>query len=195
MAGIWDHIEASLEEDSFCCGIKAFDHLQTNQKLALLALVAKALRDETVPMPELTAHTEGTVAAVFEYVRQSIEIEISFHQEPRVSPDATLWRQLVLAACREVKEDWEEPLPEPSCDEPDEWGVLIDVLAEWILWDFDFDMENCFLDGDPVVVQGKMKEMGIARDYYLQPAPDPNDAELKDNRDTLREITSQPCED
>ena len=53
VSGIWDHIEASSEEDSFCCGIKAFDHLQTNQKLALLALVAKALRDETVSMPEL----------------------------------------------------------------------------------------------------------------------------------------------
>ncbi len=193
LAGIWDDIDHSLEnEDSFCCGITAFDHLQRNQKLALLALVGKALRDETVPMPALTAHTEGTVAAVFEYIRQSIETEIGLHQEPRNSPDATFWRDLVLAAYREVEEDWEEPLPEPTCDDPDEWSVLIDVLAEWILWDYDFDMEDCFLDSDPVVAEAKMKEMGIARDYYLQPAPDPSDAELEGIRDTLRKIASQP---
>jgi hypothetical protein len=45
-------------------GVEAFDLLQPNQKLALLTLVGKALKDEGEPMPELTAHTEATVAAV-----------------------------------------------------------------------------------------------------------------------------------
>ncbi len=41
LAGVWDQIEDSKgdEEDSFAYGIPAFDNLQTNQKLALLALV------------------------------------------------------------------------------------------------------------------------------------------------------------
>lgn len=141
-------------------------------------------------MPNLTAHAEATVAAIFEYVRQSVEIEIGLDQGD--CPDATFWRQHVLAACREVEENWEEPLPDPSCDDPGQWDVLIDVLAEWILWDYDFCMEESFLDGDPVVAKKKMKEMGIPGDYYLQPAPDPTEKDMKDIRATLREIARRP---
>src|SRR5713101_2358762 len=181
LAGIWDQVEDSLEndEDSFVCGIAAFDNLHANQKVSLLALVGNALRDEAVPMPDLTAHAEATVAAVFEYIRQSIEFEIGFPMDQKVCSEATFWRQLVLAACCEIEENWEEPLPEPCCDDPGEWETLIEVLAEWILWDYDFCMEGSFLDGDPVVVKNNMKAMGIARDYYLQPAPDPTEEDLK----------------
>src|SRR5262249_16909495 len=126
LAGIWNHIQDSpVNDESFACGIAAFDNLQANQKLALLALVGRALRDETVPMPDLTAHAEATIAAVFEYIRQSIEIEIGFRMDPQVCPDAAFWRDLVLAACREVEENWEEPLPEPCSDDLGEWGGLI----------------------------------------------------------------------
>jgi hypothetical protein len=192
LAGVWDQIEDSKEddEDSFTYGIPAFDNLQTNQKLALLALVGKALHDEAIPMPNLTAHAEATVATIFKYVRQSVEIEIGLDEGD--DPDATFWRQLVLAACREVEENWEKPLPDPCCDDVGEWEVLIDVLAEWILWDYDFCMEESFLDEDPVVAKKKMKEMGIAGDYYLQPAPDPPEKDMEGIRATLREITRRP---
>jgi hypothetical protein len=190
LAGIRDHIgDSARGEESFDYGIAAFDNLQPGQQLALLAQVGQALRDEAVPMPELTAHTEGTVAAVFEYIRQAIGTEISLQQDLRGSSHATFWRQLVLAACRQVEEGCEESLPEPSCDDLDEWGFLIDVLADWILWDSDFDMEDCFLDGNPAEGQQKMKELGIARDYYIQVAPDPSEEELNGIRETLREIT------
>jgi hypothetical protein len=192
LAGIWGNIEDFQEDegDSFHFGIKAFDILQTNQKLALLALVGKALRDEAVPMPKLTAHAEATVAAVFEFIRQSNELEmfeIEMFDEEGAS-DATSWRQYVLAACREVLEQWDEPLPEPSCDDPSKWDELIQILLERILWDYDF-MEDSLLDLDSTSSKEKLAQMRIARDYYLEPAPDPTDKDMKHIRDTLREIT------
>ena len=53
--------ESKSSDDPELCfvGVKAFDQLQPNQKLALLALVSKALKDQDEPMPELTAHTEA----------------------------------------------------------------------------------------------------------------------------------------
>jgi hypothetical protein len=67
----------------------------------------------------------------------------------------------VLAACLEVGEHWEEPVPEPHCDDHEEWSVFLDVLAGRILWDYDFCMEDSFLDVDPVVAKKKMREMGM----------------------------------
>ncbi|HKB40783.1 MAG TPA: hypothetical protein VKD72_30435, partial [Gemmataceae bacterium] len=73
---VWDLVEESFGVgDLFESGIDAFDDLQPGQKLALLALVGKALRDEAAPTPPLTAHNEAAIAAVFENVRQSIELE------------------------------------------------------------------------------------------------------------------------
>jgi hypothetical protein len=97
-------------------------------------------------------------------------------------------RQLVLAACRQNNETSEEPLPAPDCDERDVWEMLVDVLAEQILWDHDFDMEEDFLDRDPVSAEQKMKEMGIPREYYLKPAPEPTEEEMSAVRTTLREL-------
>jgi hypothetical protein len=188
LAVIWDEIEDCLvDDDSFSSGIAAFDNLQPNQKLALLASVGQALRDASVPMPELTAHCEATVAAVFECIWQSVELEMGLECDTG-DPNALFWRQLVLAACREINETWEESLPAPDCDEPDVWEGLVDVLAERILWDSDFDMEEDFLDREPVSAEQKTKEMGIAREYYLKPAPEPTEVELSAIRTTLREL-------
>jgi hypothetical protein len=92
LAVIWDEIEDCLvEDDPFASGIAAFDNLQANQKLALLASVGQALRDASVPMPELTAHCEATVAAVFECTWQSVELEISFSSDKTDNPDAVFF--------------------------------------------------------------------------------------------------------
>ena len=88
-------------------GVEAFDQLQPNQKLALLALVGKALKDEGEPMPELTAHTEATVAAVYAHIFSMIVMEIESPPEsgkvdgwddPGDIDDAFAWRRLALAA-------------------------------------------------------------------------------------------------
>jgi hypothetical protein len=45
--------------------------------------------------------------APWEYNRQAVELEIELVQGD--CPDATFWRQHVLAAGREVETNWEEP--------------------------------------------------------------------------------------
>jgi hypothetical protein len=63
---LWDWIDDGEDPPSNCdSGVEAFDRLQMNQKLALLALVGVALREEAAPCPDLTVNTESTVAAVY----------------------------------------------------------------------------------------------------------------------------------
>jgi hypothetical protein len=50
---LWDRVEDEFYDGPiFESGIDAFDSLQPGQKLALLALVGKALKDESVPPPD-----------------------------------------------------------------------------------------------------------------------------------------------
>jgi hypothetical protein len=111
LAMLWDLVEEAKSSDDpeiGSVGVEAFDQLQPNQKLALLARVGKALKDEGEPMPELTAHTEATVAAVYAHILAMIVMEIEFPPESgKVDGwddpednigDAFAWRRLALAA-------------------------------------------------------------------------------------------------
>jgi len=106
--------ESKSSDDPELCfvGVEAFDQLQPNQKLALLALVGKALKDQDEPMPELTAHTEAAVAAVYAHISAMIVMEIEYpptsekvdgwddplDDDPLDIDDAFAWRRLALAA-------------------------------------------------------------------------------------------------
>ena len=85
-------------------GVDAFDLLERNQKLALLAFVATALTDEAVPWPMHTAHNEATIAAFFSNIVDQVTFEIDFAAERQELDDPTAMRKLVLAAYLEV---WE----------------------------------------------------------------------------------------
>src|SRR3954469_25286130 len=108
LAMVCDLVEEAKSSDdpeigSF--GVEAFDWLQPNQKLALLALVGKALKDEGEPMPELTAHTEAAVAAVYAHIFSMIVVEIECAPgsredggDPSDVDDWFAWRRMALAA-------------------------------------------------------------------------------------------------
>ena len=79
---LWDEVEVAEEEDGpGTTGIAVFDELPKAERLAFLATVAKGLTDEDEPCPDLTALTEGTVAAIFAHIRYHIEVEIEFQEE------------------------------------------------------------------------------------------------------------------
>jgi hypothetical protein len=72
---LWDETEASGEEEQDgTTGVAVFDRLRKSECLALLAQVARGLHDEGAPCPDLTALTEGTIAAVFAHLRYLIEV-------------------------------------------------------------------------------------------------------------------------
>src|SRR5438445_137067 len=63
-----DRVEEEIEygENLFPTRVPVFDVLTPEQKLGLLADVARALRDPAVPFPDHTAANEGAIAAVFD---------------------------------------------------------------------------------------------------------------------------------
>jgi hypothetical protein len=70
-------VEETLDhEDDWEFGVQAFDVLQPNQRIAVLANVGIALTDKTVPYPDLTTHDEAAIAAKFRTVLDQIGLEI-----------------------------------------------------------------------------------------------------------------------
>jgi hypothetical protein len=89
IACLWDDVEVSEEEDgSGTTGVAVFDDLPKDVRLALLATVAKGLTDDDKPCPDLTALTEGTVAAIFAHIRNLIDVEIERQEEANTSGSA-----------------------------------------------------------------------------------------------------------
>ena len=145
---LWDWVEESSgDPDIFDSGIEAFDRLQIGQKLALLALVGRALSDEGMPHPDLTVNTEAVVAAIFRQIASEVPMEIDQSGDPEwvaslESPEElTHWRRLVLAAHREAElQDEAEALansegagrykPDDLPDDEDEPWSPPDVTSE-----------------------------------------------------------------
>src|ERR1700740_3381225 len=116
---LWDYIEDDRNEDAglSTTGVHVFDVLQPEQKLALLADVAQALRDPAVAMPPHTAANEGAIAAVFSVIRQALEVEIALSSEKEAA--STEVRALLLAAAAD-EEEQPEDLPDLAADDPEE---------------------------------------------------------------------------
>jgi hypothetical protein len=102
-----EEAKASDDPEIGSVGVEAFHQLHPDQKLALLALVGEALKDEGQPMPELTAHTEATVAAVCAHILSMIVLgiesppeseEVDEWYDPEDIDDAFAWRRLALTA-------------------------------------------------------------------------------------------------
>ncbi|MFC1596689.1 hypothetical protein ACFL5Q_01970 [Planctomycetota bacterium] len=166
-------------------GISAFDSLQRSQRLAVLAEVGTALLREEAPAPTLTAVREATVAVVYELVRDMMQLEIDDSQAAGGRPT---WRELVLGACRQRSVE-EDSLPSQDCDDLEEWDLLIQCLADGVLWDDDWKGEEVHLDADPKASRAMKKLFGIDKDYYVDVPPDPSEAELEKIIHTLRELT------
>ena len=211
---LWDQVEMGIETDEpalFRTRVRAFDRLGPNQKLAMLALVGRALAREEVPPPELTSVSEGTVAAVLALLRQEVAIELDAAASPtdrraaETEGIATHWRELVRAAYAEVEvllaaqfeneqveaEEEEEPTaalpPVTSTDKPT-WESMTDELNDALLWDGDYDEEDPFLDAEPEERAADLAILRIDEDYFTGIAPDPTDAEVEEVRRVLAEI-------
>ena len=183
-----DEIETDIPygNDDVQVGVKAFDTLTPEQKIALLAYVAEALREAEVPPPYLTAANEGAIAAVFGCIRTLTELEIDVSGEEGVQ-DGTQLRRLILDAVGCGPDREEEP-PPSDCRQKDEWCYLLDEIEQRILWDWDFAMGDSFLDLPPAEARAKMDQLTIDSDYYLDIPRDPNPVELLDARRTLARL-------
>ncbi len=185
--------------ESLHLGVSSFDNLQPTQQLAALHMVAMALVKKEIPPPPLSANLEGTVYAVFKNLYSLVEVEIDQCRENRNSYEL---RNAILEACRSDivgDRDWcqhtEEDLaalPECTCEDMDAWDFEIETLANQILWDRDFELEDMIADQDPFQVSAVKEYLGIGPDYFAIPAPDANSEEyLRLDRELveLRKLT------
>jgi hypothetical protein len=181
----WENIAGYCQS-----GISVYDELPPTRRVALLRQVAEYLLAPTQKMMPLSAYAEAAVAAIFVEVRDQVSIEIDLFpdgpEELSDDPEENVtWRELVLAAFLEVNsnpewDEWEpeEDLPESSCLDIEEWGWVIDVLADAILWDRDFEMAGDFLDAEPELSRLRRRLLGINDDYFASIVPDPRGTEV-----------------
>ena len=135
---LWDFIEESNigPDNDYHLGIKAFDNLTYSQKIAVLSEVGNALLREDVACPELTAFNEAAIAAIYQHLLFCIQIEID-------EPDFGLnWRKSTAKACRECED---EEVPNPSCEDMEEWELCVGFLENRILWDADYESDECLI--------------------------------------------------
>ena len=160
--------------------ISLFDGLQPHQKLAVLARIGSALLCQDQSPPKLTAIWEAAVGAVFEAIRRMVETEVDQGQLSHV------WRKRVVnAACeRQIEE-----LLDPTSEDIEEWGILIDSLTGGILWDEDWRCADFHLDVPPDQGQAVKTLLGIDDEYYVAVPPDPSEEELQDILAILKKLT------
>ena len=190
------------EEDPWEYGVTLFDELTWQQQLAVLDLLATNLLQETEQTLELSGVNEAGVAAVYQNIVLQIELEIELHA---VSPVEfrTRWRQSVLQAYRENEEEGfvhQDILSRDAdsafeCDidvnslEIDRWRWLVDLLADRVLWDRDFEMVNEMIDAPPERAAAMRAALGITPEYYTAIAPDPTDHQLDGLFESLEGLT------
>lgn len=202
IAFMHDLVEAEVRyrDDSWGFGVPVFDNLEPASKLSLLADVGEALLNET-PLPPLTAIKEGAVAAIFGAIRQLIELEIDVQKGEEATPDGDdrcFYRKLVLEIANSdedevtaVEEDIDDEEGMPSADSTDmsDWEWLMDAISERILWDEDYLYADELLDAAPEQARRERRRLGIARDYYLDVPPDPEETDLELIRKRLEKLT------
>lgn len=180
-----DMISVAVElDESHQVGVAAFDRLQPTQQLTALHVVSMALLKPEIAPPPLSATLEGTVYGVFRDLTSLIEVEIDACRDDEISFEL---RNAILAARKaEIvsEEDWHLPsdeeiadLPDCSCTDIDRWEREIEVLADQILWDRDFELEALIADQDPSKVADIKAYLGIGEDYFSTAAPDANSQE------------------
>jgi hypothetical protein len=134
---VFDGVGWEAEEPRWESGLSVFDRLTQGQQQAALLTIARALLDERVPAPPVTAVLAAAAGATYDMLLGLIEIDT-------ISEDGgTDLRRQVLAAV-EAMDYWtqvnaglapgEAPAepPTPSCANLDEWAHLVNALRDQV---------------------------------------------------------------
>jgi hypothetical protein len=189
---IEDDIRAGTDETG--TGIPIFDRLTAEQKLALLAETALALRDPDVPTPHHTAANEGAIAALFATVRNELDTELEIAGMDDEEDKPTTIRRM-LRAVGEESEGRDESLPDETATDAGAWEWLLEEFEGRIFWDADFAMGDEFLDLPPNEARDKLRLMGIDPEYYLAVPDEPDQAGLSAARRKLTRLLGLPAPD
>jgi hypothetical protein len=70
----------------------------------------------------------------------------------------------------------------------DSWELQIELLADRILWDRDYELADTLMDVDPDAATEQKQFLGISDDYFSAIAPDISDQEFAAVLQSLREM-------
>jgi hypothetical protein len=206
IAYVLDMVLGEIEDpdEKWSFQVPVFDRVHPASKLGLLASVGEALLSET-PSPPLTAITEGTVAALYNAVKQLVAIESDDQRLDEAEGSASRQprhRSLVLEVARShdvLVDDSADPsldtcerLPAVHCTDLTEWEWVVDAISDHFLWDQDFLYADEMLDADPDIAGQGRERLGITRGYYLDDAPDPEVIDVASTLKRLKELLRMP---
>jgi hypothetical protein len=170
--------------DDYEVGIECFDNLTFGQRVSVLSIIGNGLLRKDVPVVRLTAILEGAIAAVFQHIQELVTFEID-------TPEFGIsWRKLVIAARKQMEGDdsEREQIPEPTCEDLDEWDFQMQRLSDAVLWDGDYEDAQLYVDFSPEKSKELRGMMGIPDDYFMAIADDLSDDEAKEKIKELRKL-------
>ena len=172
--------------------VPVFDSLQPTQQLVMLHEIATGLLDPHSSPVSLSAINEGTIYAVFCELRSLIEVEIDIERL-----DGTEDRTLRTAAIeawlqnhRWESDEADDEIPKPDSTDMDHWAWFVELIADEILWDRDFDMDGILGDIPPEKADLLKAHLGIQRNYYAMVAPDVLEVQIDEISSKIRALVS-----
>lgn len=183
---LWDFVsELELDEGDYDVGLEVFDRMTYGQKVSVLSIVGAGLLKPDEPIRKLTAAVEGAIAAVFEYLKMVVIVEID---EPEINSN---WRKMILAARCEVDSD---ELPTENCENMQEWLIELEELSELILWDADYEDEDLYIDKPPEEARILKDFMLMRDDYFLEIPEDLKPEQITAKLSELKKLCRSICE-
>jgi hypothetical protein len=102
------------------------------------------------------------------------------------------WRKMILAARREAGA---EDLPDEDCQDYQDWFIEIEEQSYRILWDYDFEDEDLYIDKPPEEAQQLKDFMRMRDDYFTEVAEDLSSNEIESTLSGLKKLCQSVCEE
>ena len=176
-------------DDDVAVDVAPFDGLALDRRRWLLLQVTVALGGEG-PAPELNALSESAVMAVFAMVRINISAESGVQSLPEEV--RARWRRLVRDAwmdrCSDQTRRYDKDEGYRQAESSfnfQEWTDKIEDLADLILWDRDFELDQSVADRDPRRAADARHALGIDSGYFRSVPEPPGEGECKELEQTF----------
>lgn len=186
--------------------------MEHGQRLHMIATVVHALLERSTTAPALTADSEATVYQIYRFLCHDVAVDCDELDVLHATPDANpvferllmSGRNAIAAAAREaglcLSEDPEccesetdaECPHNPGEDAPaEEWHAIVENLADRVLWDRDWEMEEDLADAEPDGADIVKRLAGIDEGYFTTPAEEPSERQVAQARTYLESIADE----